>query len=127
MDVQPILRSVLAECRVSVRFGHDAMNDLLSFDKSIQETLLALICARAMRDPLFKPNGIAESLHGDLHGFSKIKPKHLGLRIVYRPVQKDRQTGMEIVAIGLRDREKVYRQAALRVAKFTEEMFHRSE
>ncbi len=127
MEFESMIVSLFDEYRVTVHFGRDARNDFLSFDPNIQETILALIRARAMRGPLCKPKGIGEPLHGELHGFVRIKPKHLGLRIVYRPVQKDETVMMEIIAIGPRDKDQVYRRAARRIAQFAEEMARRKE
>ncbi len=42
---------------------------------------------RTPRLVLIKPNGIGEPLHGELHGFTKCKAKHLGLRVIDRPVR----------------------------------------
>lgn len=76
---------------------------------------------RAKQCPLFKPEGVAESLHGSLHGFAKIKPKSLSIRIVYRPVD-GKIIRMEVIAIGPRDKEKSYRMAAQRLQKFFQQM-----
>ncbi|HEU4964071.1 MAG TPA: hypothetical protein VFV52_09520 [Bacilli bacterium] len=63
-------------------------------------------------------------MHGDLVGFGKIKPKKLGLRIIYRPVHAH-LIRMEVIAIGPRDREQVYALAAKRVTEFKLEMAQR--
>ncbi len=55
--------------------------------------------------------------------FTKIKPKALALRIVYRPIQLPKGiVRMEIIAIGPRDKSKVYELATRRVLDFQEEM-----
>ncbi len=65
--------------------------------------------------PLFVPDGVDQSLHGKLHGYAKIKPKVLNLRIIYRPICHDDYVTMEIIAIGPRDHNKVYSVAAERL------------
>lgn len=49
------------------------------YTKGQQEKILALILARAKKGPRIKPNGIGEPWPGEVRGFTKIKPKHLGL------------------------------------------------
>lgn len=102
------------------------MEDLQGYDANLQEVILALILARAKKGPLSKSKGLAESLHGNLHGFAKIKPKHLNLRIVYRPVEARGIARMEITVIGPRDKDKVYKIAAKRLILFNSEMKQRA-
>ncbi len=73
--------------------------------------------SRAEEGPLFVPDGVARSLHGKLHGYAKIKPKALNLRIVYRPIRYDDYVTMEIIAIGPRNRNEVYQKATERLEK----------
>lgn len=120
--VADILNGVLESFHVEVRFGRHVIDDLASYKKEQQEQIIALIIARAKTGPLIRPNGIGEPLHGELHGFTKIKPKQLALRIVYRPVQGKASIIMEVIAIGPRDRENVYRLAAKRLVAFQTEM-----
>lgn len=61
MELESTVRSLLAECRVDVWFGKDARDDFLSFDKNMQENTLALLCTRALRGPLFKPDGTRQA------------------------------------------------------------------
>ena len=82
--------------------------------------------ARANKRPLIKPNGIGEPLRGELRGFTKIKPKRLGLRIIYRAIQNNR-TFMEILAISPRNRDTVYTLAAKRLKDFRLEMSERNQ
>lgn len=119
--VEEMLNSALGPYQVEVRFGKKAVEDLTGYKKEQQETILAYIIARGKKGPLIRPAGIGEPLHGELSGFTKIKPKHLSLRIVYRP-RKEACILMEIIAIGPRDRDKVYRMAARRVMDFDLEM-----
>jgi mRNA interferase RelE/StbE len=72
---------------------------------------------------VIKPDGCGEPLIGALLGFTKFKPRAMSLRIVYRPVGL--QTGvirMEIIAIGPRDKDKVYELATRRAVEFRKEM-----
>ena len=87
-SVEDTVNAILASLNVEIRFSQQALADLTGYKKEQQETILALILARAKNGPLIRPNGIGEPLHGELHGFRKIKPKHLGLRVIYRPIQK---------------------------------------
>lgn len=122
--VDEILNNILKPYKVEIRFSQKAVNDLRGYNKEQQEIILALIVARAKKGPLIKPNGIGEPLRGELHGFTKIKPKRLGLRIIYRPIQTNRII-MEIIAIGPRDRDKVYTVATKRLKDFLLEMSDR--
>lgn len=121
-DIQVMLQQVLAPHHVQVRFGRSALGDLEHFHSEQQRVILALIIARAKKGPLLKPHGIATPLRGELRGFSKIKPKSIGLRIVYRPSQVGEDAIMEIIAIGPRDGDRVYRTAARRLLAFQSEM-----
>lgn len=105
---------------VEVHFTKESFDDLSSYDKNQQEKIIALIMKRGITGPLIKPRGIGEPLRDELRGFTKIKPKNMALRIVYRPVVKDDIICMEIIAIGPRDKNKVYRLAAKRLQSFDE-------
>ena len=124
--VEDTLNAVLGSFNVEIRFSKQAVEDLTGYKKEQQETILALILARAKNGPLIKPNGIGEPLHGELHGFTKIKPKHLGLRVIYRPLQETKII-MEIIAIGPRDHDKVSAIAAKRLKVFRREMSERNQ
>ncbi|AUW94694.1 hypothetical protein BXT84_12670 [Sulfobacillus thermotolerans] len=122
--VDEILNKILKPYNVEIRFSQKAVNALRGYNKEQQEIILALIVARAKKGPLIKPNGVGEPLRGELHGFTKIKPKRLGLRIIYRPIQTNRII-MEITAIGPRDQDKVYTVATKRLKDFLLEMSDR--
>lgn len=124
--VEEVLHEILGPYNVEVRFSKKSVQDLAGYKKEQQEKIVALIIARAKKGPLIKPNGIGEGLHDKLHGFTKIKPKYLGLRVIYRPVQKTHIV-MEIIAIGPRDRDKVYILAARRLKDFNREMSERDQ
>ncbi|MCQ5363626.1 hypothetical protein NOW01_01255 [Anoxybacillus salavatliensis] len=117
-DLQEI---ILEKYNVELRFVEDVKQDIKAINKGHRQTILLEILRRAKQGPLFKPDGVAESLHGDLHGFAKIKSKSLNIRIIYRSVE-GQPIRMEIIAIGPRDKEKAYRMAAERLQKFFMEM-----
>jgi mRNA interferase RelE/StbE len=112
---------ILEKYNVELRFVEDVKQDIKAINKGHRQTVLLEILRRAKQGPLFKPDGVAESLHGDLHGFAKIKSKPLNIRIIYRPVE-GQPIRMEIIAIGPRDKKKAYRMAAERLQKFFMEM-----
>ncbi|MEK3717051.1 MULTISPECIES: hypothetical protein [unclassified Paenibacillus] len=121
-EIENKLQQLLADTNVEVVLGSGALNDLKSYRKEIT-TILALIYKQALRGPLIKPDGYGEPLIGKLLGFTKIKPKAMALRIVYRPVlQSNGMIRMEIIAIGPRDKDKVYNWADERVESFKTEM-----
>jgi mRNA interferase RelE/StbE len=115
------INASLKRHQVEVYFTKEAIKDFGHYDQKQQQKILALIIKRAMSGPLIKPNGIGESLHKELKGFSRIKPKQMGLRIIYRPIQNG-IIRMIIIAIGPRDRDKVYKLAAARLSSFFEQM-----
>ena len=121
MGVLNSLNRQLNEHGVEVRFSKKALDDLQAYDKGRQKEILALIVKRGIKGPLIRPEGIGEPLGGGLVGFTKIKSKSAGIRIIYRPVRNG-LIKMEIVAIGPRDKEKVYRMAAKRLISFQQEM-----
>lgn len=126
-DIEQKIQRLLGPLHVEVVLGEEAVDDLKSYRKEIN-TILALIVAQAQKGPLIKPDGYGEPLLGKLLGFTKIKPKSMSLRIVYRPVQLPSGIiRMEIIAIGPRDKNKVYAMATRRVASFRKEMDARFE
>lgn len=124
--VEETLNAILGSFHVEIRFSKKAVEDLTGYNKEQQEKILALILARAKKGPLIKPNGIGEPLHGEFHGLTKIKPKRLGLRVIYRPLQESKII-MEIIAIGPREHDKVYILAAKRLKGFHLEMSERNQ
>lgn len=121
-EIEHKIEQLLGSLNVEVVLGEQAVDDLKSYRKEIN-TILALIVAQARKGPLIKPDGYGEPLLGKLFGFTKIKPKSMSLRIVYRPVHLTSDIiRMEIIAIGPRDKEKVYELATRRVAAFRKEM-----
>ncbi|MEW5954861.1 MAG: hypothetical protein AB1815_14305 [Bacillota bacterium] len=122
MTVEELLNQYLAELGVEVKFSRKASKDLACYDKEIQERIIALILKRGRAGPLIKPKGIGTPLGKELSGFTKIKPRSLNLRIIYRSVELSGVVRMEIVAIGPRDKEKVYHMAVARLLEFKKEM-----
>ena len=56
-----------------------------------------------------------QSLHGTLAQRNKLKNKKMGLRIIFREVEGIIQV-IQIVAIGKRDKEKIYKMAEERLS-----------
>ncbi len=107
-----IINAMLEDCGVAVKFSAMAVKDLKGYDQNTCERIIALIVKRACSGPLVRPKGVAKPLGKELSGFSSIKPKALNLRIIYRPVELKDKVLMEIIAIGPRDKDLVYRRAA---------------
>ncbi|MFC4779319.1 hypothetical protein ACFO9Q_21200 [Paenibacillus sp. GCM10023252] len=124
-EIELKIEALLGGLNVEVAMGEDAAADLKGYHKEIN-IILALIVAMAKKGPLIKPAGYGEPLLGKLYGFTKIKPKAISLRIVYRPIMlSSGKVRMEIIAIGPRDRERVYELAARRVVEFQAQMAKR--
>lgn len=121
MNVEQVINNLLISFNVVVRFGQRALEDFSDYNKDFQEKIVALIIKRGQTGPLIIPDGIGKPLKGELQGFTKIKPKNLKIRIIYRPL-KNGNILMEIIAIGPRDRKMVYKIATDRVASFKREM-----
>ncbi|EJQ20146.1 type II toxin-antitoxin system RelE family toxin [Bacillus cereus] len=121
MDYELFLNQQLNPHNVEVKFGKNALQDIKSYDKRTQNIILTLLIKRGKSGPLIKPNGLGEPLRGKLSGFTKIKYSDLNLRIVYRPLENGLIL-MEVIAIGPRDKKKVYTLAANRVSTFQQEM-----
>jgi mRNA interferase RelE/StbE len=115
------INETLKPFHVEIFFSTRASEDFSKYDKGQQTKILALIVKRAKTGPLIKPEGIGQPLKGELHGFSRIKPLNMKLRIIYRP-EKNGVVKMGIIAIGPRDKQKVYKLAAERVIEFMDEM-----
>lgn len=124
MVVQDELNEILRQHNVEVKFSKNALSDYKSYPEGSRKLIVALIVRQATKkNPLLRPGGHGEPLHDNLAGFAKIKPKALSMRIVYRPRQLENGViRMEIIAIGPKDKEKVYQLAARRLSVFIEEM-----
>lgn len=111
------LSSFLVErYHVELAFIPEVVKDIKAINKGNRTYVLALIIQRAKQGPLFVPNGEAKSLDGNLSGFSKIKSNSLNTRVIYRPVPNN-PIRMDIIAIGPRDKKKVYKLAAERLSE----------
>ncbi|SFQ38292.1 type II toxin-antitoxin system RelE family toxin [Salibacterium halotolerans] len=117
-DLQDI---ILEKYHVELKFSEEVKKDLKSVHQGKRQQILLEILRRAKNGPLLKSDGLAESLHGGLKGFAKIKSKSLNIRIVYRPVD-DVPIRMEIIAIGPRDKKKAYKLAVERLSSFYKDM-----
>lgn len=122
MDQIKAINEYLRPYRVQVWFSKESLDDLNTYDKNQQELIVALILKRAKNGPLLKPFGIGKPLRNKLKGFTKIKAKSMALRIVYRPVKLGEDVRMELIAIGPRDKQKVYLLAAKRLQSFNEQV-----
>lgn len=124
-NLEELSQYLLENYNVELKFIPEVVQDIKAINKGHRTTVLALIVKRAKQGPLFVPDGVAETLHGNLHGFAKIKSNSLKIRIIYRPVEDD-VIRMEIVAIGPRDKDKAYRLAAKRLERFFRYMDEKS-
>ena len=120
--VEEVISAMLKDYKVEVKFSVRALKDLKEYDQNISEQVIAVIVKRASAGPLIRPKGVSKPLGKELNGFSSIKLKSLNLRVVYRPVEADDVVLMEIIAIGPRDKDAVYRKAVHRLHGFLEEM-----
>ncbi len=97
-----------------VEFLPDAEKDFDGLDGSIRKEVSKKIDALSENPFLGKPLGNRLGL--DLTGFYKLYVAKKKYRIVYRPVGKHIEV-IEIVGIGKRDKEEVYRLVARRSKK----------
>lgn len=121
-DLIERLNQTLRQYGVEVRFSKNAKQDFKSYGKGEKTNIIAMLTLQAKKGPLLKPDGNGNTLHKELAGFAKIKRKDLSLRIVYRPRQNDGLVVIEIIAIGPRDKDEVYRMAVRRLIEFFDEM-----
>jgi mRNA interferase RelE/StbE len=117
-----VINALLEEYSVAVNFSEPAVKDLAGYDQSTREYIIALIIKRARSGPLIRPKGVGKPLGKKLAGFTAIKSGQLNIRIVYRPVELSDRIVMQVIAIGPRDKEAVYRKAVHRLYEFANEM-----
>ncbi len=117
-----IINVLFRECNVAVKFSELAVKDLAGYDQSTREYIVALIIKRARSGPFIRPKGVGKPLGKKLAGFTAIKSGQLNIRIVYRPVELIDRIVMQVIAIGPRDKEVVYRKAVHRLYEFENEM-----
>ena len=96
-----------------VKFLPEAVNDLRKLDNSIRARVLSVILKLEI-DPLNYGLPLGNKLGLDLTAFFKITPSD-GYRVVYF-VQKN-EVLVTIISIGKREKEKVYKNAALRIER----------
>ena len=116
-NLDELTHFLIEKYNVELKFIPEVRQDLKEINKGDRTRILALIIRRAQQDPLFLPDGVAKSLHGNLSGFAKIKSKSTNIRCIYRPVNSS-ITRMEVIAIGPRDKSKAYKLAAERLESF---------
>ncbi|GGB46711.1 hypothetical protein GCM10011409_25280 [Lentibacillus populi] len=122
-EIEKIKQYVLQSYNVDIRFSRSAAQDIKKIKKGNRSIVLLEIVRRAKNGPLIKPRGIGEPLRAPLNKFVKLKLRALNIRIIYRPTESDSGViKMEIIAIGPRDKNKVYQLAAERLLNFAEEM-----
>jgi mRNA interferase RelE/StbE len=119
------LNEYLLRFHTQVFFSRNSLQNFKSYSKGQRKQILALIVKQAMKGAMLKPKGNGNQLHPPLHQFSKIKPKSMSLRVIYRLVEKDEIVEMQIIAIGPRDRNEVYEMAKSRIHLFFEEIQQR--
>lgn len=118
---QEFINRELGPSKVEVKFTERAFEDLSSYDKNRQLSVVASIIKRGKTGPLIKPDGVGDPLRGKLSGFTKITLKKMGIRVVYRPTKYE-IIEMGIIVVGPRKDEKVYKIAMRRLAQFNKEM-----
>ncbi|MFX4303715.1 type II toxin-antitoxin system RelE family toxin [Alicyclobacillus tolerans] len=126
-DLIEKLNQTLREYGVEVKFSKNAKQDFKSYGKDEKTNIISMLVLQAKKGPLLKPDGNGKPLHKELAGFAKIKRNDLSLRIIYRPRRADELVVMEVIAIGPRDKEEVYRMAMRRLINFFDEMEHGKE
>ena len=102
-----------------VKYTEDAKQDLCGFDKSVQKRIVAVI-KKVSKNPLPQNEGGYGKPLGNKHGIDlsnllKIKIKKPGIRIIYTIV-REAET-MEVIIIGIRSDETVYKEAKKRINK----------
>lgn len=111
---------------VSIYLSRLAERDYKSFSSGKRNQILLLLFKQVKKGADFKPRGNENALYPPLHKFVKIKSKAITLRIIYRPVQREEMLELQIIAIGPRDKNKVYKKAQERLDTFFEEVKDRN-
>ena len=90
-------------------FNRDALKEYKSLDGSVRKLVdLGLAKLRVRADEIGKP------LRGELSGCRELKYREAGIRVVYRIVGENVEI-VEIVAVGARDKGKVFAVASRRL------------
>jgi mRNA interferase RelE/StbE len=95
-----------------VSFTKDAENDLIGLDKSIRTQVIKK--AVALQEDPFLGDPLGNKFGLDLTGYYKLYVAKKGYRIVYRLVGEQIEV-VEIVGIGKRDKEEIYRLVVKRL------------
>ena len=95
-----------------VVFTEDAENDLKKLDKSIRIQVIKK--AIALQDNPFLGDPLGNKFGLDLTGYYKIYVAKKAYRIVYRLIGEEIEV-VEIVGIGKRDKEEIYRLVVKRL------------
>ena len=90
-------------------FNRDVEKEYCSLDGSTKKLVdIGLAKLRVRADEIGKP------LHGELAGCRELKYREAGIRVVYRIVGEEVEI-VEVVAIGARDKDKVFATAEKRL------------
>lgn len=90
-------------------FSRDVEKEYQALDGSVRKLVdIGLAKLRVRADEIGKP------LHGELAGCKELKYREAGIRVVYRIIGEEVEI-VEIVAIGARDKGKVFAAAAKRL------------
>jgi mRNA interferase RelE/StbE len=95
-----------------VIFTKDADNDLKGLDKSVRTQVIKKVIA--LQENLFLGDPLGNKFGLDLTGYYKIYVAKKAYRIVYRLIGEQIEV-VEIVGIGRRDKEEVYRLVVKRL------------
>lgn len=96
--------------KYTVELTPEARADFLKLDNSQRLHVLKSFVK------LENQGGLAgEALRGDLVGYRKLKHKKLGLRVIFHEIGKGKIEIVEVIAIGKRSDEEIYKIASNRV------------
>jgi mRNA interferase RelE/StbE len=99
-----------------VVFTKDAENDLVDLDKSVRTQVIRK--AAALQENPFLGDPLGKKFDLDLTGYYKLYMAKKAYRIVYRLVGEQIEV-VEIVGIGKRDKEEIYRLVVKRLKGIT--------
>lgn len=118
MNIEQGINDLLqGKCRAVVKLLEKAVADIESLDPLIRALVIAAVIRQAKVGPLLRPRGLGEPLGRDLAGIAKIKLRRHGMRIIYRPLERENTVVMEVIAVGPRAGGEVYRVAGQRLLK----------
>ena len=102
-----------------VIFTKDAQNDLEALDKSVRNQVIKK--AAALEDNPFLGVSLGNKFGLDLTGYYKLYVTKKAYRIVYRLIGEEIEVA-EIVGIGKRDKEEIYRLVVKRLRRGCQEI-----